>query len=435
MALERTLGLRNGVMIVVGNVVGAGIFTTSGFLAQNVGGPLEFMGIWAIGGLLTLFGALTYAELGAMFPRAGGDYQYLKEAYGPWAGFTLGWVIFWVITPGSSAALAIALIEYLPAFPEDPLGRDLAACGVIAAVAGLNILGTRKAGAAQDVLTIAGIGAIVALVVAGFAAGEGSLEHFVADGAPGEGEGSLGGAFIAVIFTYSGWFAAAYLGGELKNPGRTVPASLAIGTLAVMVLYVLVNAVYLYAVPVGGMAGAKNVALVAAERMFGQAGALPVAIAISLAIASCINANVMTGARVCYAMSRDGLFFELLGRVHPRFGTPHVAVAAQSAIAVALVFAGTFETLLSWVVIAMLVSSVFTGAAVYVLRFRKPGIERPYRVMGYPVVPALFMASYVWIAGAIAVDQPTLVFSGLILAASGLPFYAVWTRRRRSGSS
>jgi len=425
--LRRTLGLRNGVMLVVGNVVGAGIFTTSGFLADQVRDPVVFIAIWVAGGLVTLCGALTYAELGAMFPRAGGDYQFLKEAYGPWAGFMLGWLSFWIITPGSIAALSIAFVEYVPGLPDEPAARKLGALAVIAAVSALNRLGVRIAGNTQDAITIGGVLLLAAMGAAGLALGHGDPSN-LATGATGGLSLPAGGAFIAVIFTYSGWFAAAYVGGEVVRPERNVPLSLALGTGAVTLLYVTMNTIYIYAVPLEEMAGQENVAQLAFGRLFAGRGAFAVAAAILLAIASCINATVMTGARVCYAMARDGMAPARLGAVHPVRGTPSAAILVQAIVAGALVAAGTFDQLLSCVVFAMVLGSVATAAAVYVLRVKKKGTRRPYRTLGYPVIPAIFIGAYIWVAWAIFADRTEIAIIGLILAGSGLPFYFAWKK-------
>ena len=251
MSLPRSLSLFGAVMLVVGNVVGAGIFTTSGLLAAEIQHPLAFLAVWTLGGFLTLCGALTYAELGAMFPRAGGDYQFLKEAYGPLAGFLIGWLSFWIISPGSIAALSIAIVAYLPLAPSVP-GPVWAAL-IIVVLSLVNLRSTHLASSTQTVITVGSLLLLAGLVAGGFAAGAGSLSHFDAD--VSQSFSIPGSAMVAVLFTYSGWFAAAYLGSEVKNPGRNVPLALLIGTVIVAILYVAINATYLYALPLREMQG------------------------------------------------------------------------------------------------------------------------------------------------------------------------------------
>jgi APA family basic amino acid/polyamine antiporter len=430
MALSRSLGLRSAIMLVVGNVVGAGIFTTGGFLASEISLPAAYIGAWVLGGLLTLCGALTYAELGAMFPRAGGDYQFLKEAYGPLAGFLLGWISFWVISPGSTAALAIALAGYLPpVVSDDSTWCSGAAVLVVIIFTGINFRSTRLAGIIQNLVTAASLLLLGALVIGGALWGTGDAGNFSTP-APQEQGASIfsGAAMIAVVFTYSGWFAAAYLGAEIKQPERNVPLALILGTLIVTGVYVAVNAIYLYAIPLTEMRGATNVAQLAAQRLFTGPVAVLVSWTIVLAIGSCINATLMTGARICYAMAADGLMPELLGRVHPRYGTPHVAVLAQGLIALALVLAGTFERLLAYVVFAMLLSSIAAGLAHIVLRHRRPDAPRPYRTALYPALPIIFVTSYIWIAVSVIQNKTLPSLIGLALVISGVPFYFAWKR-------
>jgi len=428
--LRRNLTLRNAIMLVVGNVVGAGIFTTSGFLAGELSHPLVLLGVWVAGGLLTLCGALTYAELGSMFPRAGGDYQFLKEAYGPLAGFLLGWLSFWVISPGSIAALAIALAGHLPGLGEQPELQRLIGIGVIALVSWINFRGVRLAGNTQDVVTAGSLLLLLGLVIGGFALGTGSAANFAAMADPTDGPALMSGsAMIAVIFTYSGWFASAYVGSEVRRPARNVPLSLLVGTLVVTALYTAVNAVYLYALPLAEMRGATNVAELAASELFAAPIAIPLAVAIVLAIAGCVNASAMTGARICFAMARDKVFFARLGAVHDEHGTPHAAILIQALISGVLVAIGTFEQILGYVVFAMLLTSMAAGVALFVLRVKRPDAERPYKTTGYPVVPAIFVLTYAAIATAIAWDNPRSAAIGLGLAATGVPFYFVWRRR------
>jgi APA family basic amino acid/polyamine antiporter len=432
MGLQRSLTLFGAVMLVVGNVVGAGIFTTSGILAAHIDHPAAFIFVWVVGGLLTIAGALTYAELGAMFPRAGGDYQFLKEAYSPMAGFIIGWLNFWVISPGSIAALSIAFVGYLPGLPVDngTLFQKGLAIVVIAILSIVNYRSIRLASGAQSVITMGSLVLLVGLVVGGAASGRGEIGNFSTSPVHLFSFGNvLGPAMIAVLFTYSGWFAAAYVGSEVMRPNRNVPLALLVGTVLVTILYTGVNAAYLYALPLEEMRGATDVAQIAATRLFGSKVAVFVSIAVLLAIGSCVNGTVMTGSRVCYAMAEDGVFWKRLGKVHPRFHTPHVAIVAQAVLASGFVLIGSFGKLLEYVVFAMLLSSMATGIAHLVLRIQHPELPRPYRTVGYPVIPIVFVGTYAWIAVSIAIYSPGTSVLGLGLALTAIPFY-LWKKKK-----
>ena len=429
MQLKRSLTLFDAVLLIVGNVIGAGIFTTSGFLAGELSHPWLFVGIWILGGVLTICGALTYAEMAGMFPHAGGDYHFLKAAYGKWAGFLLGWISFWVIGPGSVAALSIALADYLNPLlqMEGLLAGKLMAILIIFFFAMVNYRGIRPGGTTQDIFTIGTVVILLAMILGGFLYGEGDWHHFTALQPDQMQMGNLFSApMIAVIFAYSGWFASAYIGSEIKNPERNLPLSLFIGTLVVVVIYTLINLLYLYAVPVEKLAGTVNVAQFALQNLFNPAIALAVSLPIILAIAASINATIMTGARICYAMAADKVFWHRLKELHPNYKTPYIAIISQTAIACILVAVGTFNQLLSYVVFVMLLSSLAAGIAIFILRGRYPDIHRPYRMWGYPVVPLIFVGSYGWIALQVGFSKPLISLLGIIITLSGLPFYLWW---------
>ena len=435
MQLKRELTLSDATLLVVGNVVGAGIFTTSGFLAGELPHPLLFIGIWILGGLITFFGALTYAELAAMFPKAGGDYQFLKAGYGLWAGFLLGWVNFWIIIPGSIAALSLALVSYLKpllAF-SDPLSEKYLAVGIIFFFSWINYRGIRWGGTTQDFFTLGALVILMAFITGGLIWGKGSWEHFTVVASQTIPVSKIfGSAMIAIIFTYSGWFTSAYLGSEIIKPERNLPLSLLLGAAIVGILYTLINVAYLYALPLGELTGVVNVGQVAATALFNPAISLLISMAIILAICSSINATIMAGSRIFYAMSKDGIFWSFLKTIHHRFRTPHLAIVSQTVLAVALVCMGTFNQLLSYVVFVMLLVSIATGAAHLILRWKKPELLRPYRTWGYPVVPVLFILSYLWISRQIFMEKPSTSLVGLLLAVSGLPFYFFWTKSNQS---
>jgi APA family basic amino acid/polyamine antiporter len=431
MSLKREINLTDAVLLIVGNVIGAGIFTTSGFLAGELPDPVLFVGIWVLGGILTICGALTYAELAAMYPLAGGDYQYLKAAYGRWAGFLLGWTSFWVIGPGSSAALAIALVSYLAAiFPENGLFPEKpAAVALIAVFSLINIRGIRPGGTTQDIITVGTILILALMIIGGFLFGDGNWLNFTARTGMASGTKLFSTPMIAVIFTYSGWFASAYIGSEIRNPRRNLPLSLIIGTFIVTIIYTLMNVLYLYALPITELKGSVNVAQATVARLFSPAFAWLVSIPIVLAIAASINANILTGARVCYAMADDSAFWSSFRRLHPLYNTPHIAILSQSAIAALLILFGTFNELLGYVVFVMILTSVATGLSLFVLRLRKPALPRPYRTWGYPLVPLLFIGAYSAIAVQIAFSNQSASLLGIGIALSGLPFFFWWRAR------
>ena len=433
MQLKRRLNLFDATLLVIGNVVGAGIFTTSGFLAGELPQPLLFVAIWVIGGLLTLCGALTYAEMAGMFPRSGGDYQFLKEAYGPWAGFLLGWVSFWVITPGSIAVLSIAMVAYIKGFfpLHYVLSEKFLAVAIIFLLSFINYRGVRLSGTVQDIFTLGNLLIMLALISGGLTSGNGNWQHFAsASSASLPFPKLFGPAMIAVLFTYSGWFASAYIGAEIKNPERNLPLSLLLGTIIVTVIYTAMNLVYLYAVPLSQLKGNVNVAQLTAETLFNPRIAQVVSLSIILAISGSINATILGGTRIYYAMAEDKIFWSPLKKLHPKYGTPHLSILSQMILACILVSLGTFGQLLSYLVFVMLLSSIAAGAAHFILRLRKADLPRPYRTGAYPVVPLLFICFYIWIAAQIAYSKPLTSIAGILIALSGLPFY-LWLKTKR----
>jgi basic amino acid/polyamine antiporter, APA family len=436
MNLKRRLNLLDATLLIIGNVVGAGIFTTSGFLAGELPQPLFFIGIWVIGGLLTLCGALTYAEMAAMFPHSGGDYQFLKASYGPWAGFLLGWVSFWVINPGSIAALSIALVRYIEGFfsLSSVLEEKLLAVGIISFLSFVNYRGVRLSGTTQDIFTSGNLIIVLVLIVGGLLVSlNGNWQHFTSVSPVPLPFGKLfGPAMIAVIFTYSGWFVTAYIGGEIKRPERNLPLSLLLGTAIVTIIYTLINVTYLYALPLSKLKNVVNVAQPTAETLFGRGFTHIVSLSIILAIAGSINATILAGTRIYYAMASDNIFWSPLKKLHPVYNTPYVSVASQAILACLFVMLGTFNQLLSYVVFVMILSSIATGIAHFVLRWRRPEVTRPYRTWGYPVVPLLFISFYSWIAIQIAYARPSTSVLGILITLSGLPFYLVWSSFKRS---
>jgi len=394
-----------------------------------------FIGIWIIGGLLTLCGALTYAELAGMFPYSGGDYHFLKAAYGRWAGFLVGWVSFWIINPGSIAALSIALASYITGFlhVNAAANQKLIAILVVIFLSLINYRGIRWSGTTQNIFTAMTLFILATLIAGGILSPKGSMHHFTAVPSGEMAWSSLfGPAMIAVIFTYSGWFASAYIGSEVKRPERTLPLSLVLGTVTVTIIYSFVNMTYLYALPLPKIKDTINIGQISAETLFNKKFSHIITLAIMFAIISSINATVLTGPRIYYAMAKDRVFWSPLKRLHSSYGTPNYSIVSQMCLACLFVIAGTFEQLLSYVVFVMLLSSLATGIAHIVLRWRNPEIARPYRTWGYPATPLLFICFYVFIAGQIALARPTTSIIGMLIMLSGLPFYLIWSRSGRS---
>ncbi|PYV44483.1 MAG: amino acid permease [Acidobacteria bacterium] len=448
--LERRLDLFDATMIIVGNIIGIGIFTTTGLIAEALPDAMLIIWVWIIGGLLTLCGALTYAELGAAMPRAGGEYVYLKEAYGPLYGFLNGWTYFFVINPGSIAAMAVGLIFYLERFwPGVSLGTNfirisllgqslalstgqVVAFAIVFFFSTINYCGVRSGSLVQNVLTVAKLGAILAISVLGLINGGGSWNHFSSTHAlvsSADFLNHLSLAMIAVVFAFTGWFTSTYVASEIKEPQRNVPCSIIYGTLIVMGVYVLINIAYVYALPIDQMRGVVNVGETAARALFGSSASMYVSLAIIISILGAINSVILTAPRIYFAMARDGLFFQGAAKVHPKFKSPANSILIQAICSCLLIFSGTFGQLLTYTVVAMLTFSIMTGTANLILRKSKPYLSRPYKTHGYPFIPAAFVASYLLILANAMVSRPKEGLLGLGIVGLGIPMYFYWKRK------
>jgi APA family basic amino acid/polyamine antiporter len=427
----RGLGAFDATTLVVGSIVGSGIFFVSGEVAGQVATPAGFLGVWVAGGLIALAGALCNAELATLYPRGGGDYVYLGEAYGPWSGFLSGWTSFWVGFPGSIATMAAAwgaAVASLADVQEEwaaPLFGTLAVAGLTT----VNSLGLGPGKWTQNVFVAAKVSVFLLLLMVGVLWGQGDLGHFSGFLAGDEDASGLAFALIPVSFAYLGWNAATYVAGEVRAPERNLSRALVGGTLFSVLLYLAVNTTYLFAVPLGEMRGVTNVAELAAGRLFDTTTATALQALVALVILSSLQATVITGPRIYQAMAADGLFFAPLARLHPRFRVPVTALAVQGALACALLWSGTFGRLLTYTVVPMLFFSTLTVAAVFVLRARRPGLPRPFRTPGYPVTPVLFMAGNLWVLGNVVASGAFAALVGLGIVAAGLPVY-LWFRVR-----
>jgi basic amino acid/polyamine antiporter, APA family len=442
--LRRELGLADATMLVVSSVIGVGLFLTPGRVAAELPDASLFMLAWLVGGLLSLAGALANAELGAMFPRAGGDYVYVSEAYGPSAGFLVGWLSFFVVYAGTIATLATGFAEGLePLLAEGGIlsdgglgepGRVAIALALIVLTSWVNYRGVRSGASFNNVTAALKIATLAALGLIGWALAS-EPSSTAATASPTVSAPSLvafGLALSPVLFTYLGWNAPVYVASEIRSPGRNVPGALFLGLGICTGLYLLLNGLYLRVLSIGGLAGDDHAAESAATILFGGVGGTIVAVLILVSIIGCLNATILVGPRIAYAMALDGLFFAGTDRVHDRLQTPHVAIVVQGIVAALLVAAlRTFPSLLDYTTFAILLAAMASTSALWVLRRKRPDLPRPYRAWGYPLVPGAYFAANAAIAAALLRGRPLECAVALAVTASGLPFLALFSRRAR----
>ncbi|MGI9104175.1 MAG: APC family permease [Terriglobales bacterium] len=445
-SLVRGLGMMDSAMLIVGGIIGSGIFLTAGQIADEVRYPAAFLMVWVAGGAITLLACFAFAELGAMFPEAGGQYVYLREAYGEFPAFLYGWILFAVGQCGAIATLAVGFAEYFGAiWPAGEahilVGRiagftltrgHLVSIAAIAFLTVVNALGVRRGAALIDVATWAKCAAIAVFVMLGVAIGRGDWSHYsAATSVPMRGSAlsAFGVALIAVFWAYDGWVYISWVAGEVKNPQRTLPRAMVISVVAVLVIYFSINAVYLYALPMDALARETSVARAAAIVLFSPGSARWLGALIALSCFGSLCAATMSGARVYYAMAQDGLFFHRMARVHERWRTPAFSLAVQGVWASVLALSGRYDQLFTYSMFAMVASYAATVAAVFVLRRKRPDHPRPYRCTGYPWLPALYLIIVgAWILNG-AWQRPTEALASGVLAVLGLPGYLYWRRR------
>jgi len=433
--------------LVISNVIGVGIFTTSGLLARDLADPRLLLGIWVLGGVLALSGAFCYAELGARFPRAGGEYAYLREAYGPLPAFLSGWASLFAGFSAPIAASAVGFTEYLSfyypvlsmqnhhsASAGWALPGRITATLVIVLLSALHYRKVQIGGSVHIGLTSFKVGIIATFIGAGFLLGRGNPTRFVPAIALGDWPPlapAVATGLIFVMFSYSGWNAAAYIGGEIRDPRRNLPRSLIIGTLVVIALYVAMNALYIYAIPMRDMASVIRIAELASLNLFGLNVAPFLNLIFMGTILGSISAMIIAGPRIYYAMAHDHLFPEVIARVHPRFGTPSNAILLQAVWSVLLLYTGRFEQLLTFSGVVLILFSSITVLSVYFIRKKKADEPRPYSSWGYPWTLLLFLAVSLWILVISFRDRPRESLSGLAVVASGIPFFYYWNRSRK----
>jgi APA family basic amino acid/polyamine antiporter len=438
-SLLRVLGFGSIVGIVVGIMIGSGIFIVPATVAAEVRSPLIMLAVWFVGGLLSVFGALSLAELAAAYSETGGLYVYLREAYGPLAGFLFGWTLFLVIDSGSIAALSVAFAsKYLPYFFNMvPVIQKAAAILFILALMGINILGVKRGAFFQNILTTLKFFALAGIVVAVllFARGDwGNLVTQATDGSGGGIVGKFGLALVAALWAYKGFETSTYNSGETRNPSRTLPVGIIAGCGLVTLLYLLANVAYLFAVPAGEMAKSSRIAADAMNVAVGPVGASVVAFIILFSIMGTANGHILTGPRVYYAMAKDGLFFRKMASVHPRYRTPHVSILVVGSWSILLSLSGTFEQLLRYVVFGHWIFMGLAVSAVFVMRKKRPDLPRPYKALGYPVTPGLFVLAAIFVTVDALIGTFWNSFAGLLIIALGIPAYIYWNRKRSRAS-
>jgi APA family basic amino acid/polyamine antiporter len=477
----KALGLTSATTIVIGSMIGSGIFIVSADIARLTGSPGLLILAWLVTGFLTITGALSYGELAAMMPRAGGQYVYLREAFGPLWGFLYGWTLFLVIQTGTIAAVGVAFGKFLGIFfPSVSADRwivhfgagniglntqNLVAIVVVILLTAVNVLGIRTGALVQNVFTIAKTGALAMLIGVGFLVGRnpeavaanftgfwrglGDL-HPITRGAGGETVlvGTLtilAVAQVGSLFSSDAWNNVTFTAGEVKDPRRNLPLSLALGTGIVILLYVLANFVYLSVLPLAGSptgatviergiqyAADDRVGTAVMQQMFGDTGASLMAIAILVSTFGCCNGLILAGARVYYAMAQDGLFFRKVAALHPTFKTPVASLVVQGVWTCLLCLSGTYGQLLDYIIFAVLIFYILTIAGLFRLRRTRPHAERPYRAIGYPVLPAIYIIMALFIDVVLLLYKPQYTWPGLIIVLLGIPVYFFWRQRAKA---
>ncbi len=455
--LQRRLGVFSATTIIVGSMIGSGIFIAPSIMAGYVAAPGIWIGLWLVAGALTLLGALSYGELCAMMPQAGGQYVFLREAFGPTVAFLYGWTLFLVIQTGFNAAVAIAFAKFLGGVGlrvgENDLvwsagsfalsRAQLVAVAVIAVLTWVNMRGVREGALVQNVFTVLKVGAIAVLVAVGFGSGKGSFTHFsplsgTELGSKGLQLGllaAMGVAMSKALFAYDAWNTVTFTAEEVRDPQRNLPRALVAGTIVTTLAYTAACAVYLYVLPLDRMAGVEEnrVASDVAGTLLGPKGITLVSVAILVSTFGCLNGLILGGARVLFAMARDGVFFRVAGRVDPVTHTPRGALVLQGLWSAVLALSGSYDRLLTYVTFASLGFNALTVVGLFVLRRKRPSAPRPYRTWGYPVTPAIYLAGALFFLLYIFLGDPRDACAGLGLVALGFPAY--WWLRKRAATA
>ncbi len=426
--LPRVLGLWDVIGIVVGGIIGSGIFIVPASIAAGVQSPLLIFAVWIVGGLLSFFGAISFSEMGAAYPQAGGIYVYLREAYGSLLAFLFGWTLFLVIDSGAIATLAVAFSSnYLPHFfPLSKFGSKLIAVCFVAFLVVVNYIGVRWGANLQNALTVIKFAGLVAICGIAFIFAKGNASHFYSPLPPPFSMNlikSFGIALVASLWAYKGWESTTYSAGEVKRPERNLPLGIFIGILVVIAIYLIANLAYLYVFPSGQIAKSERIAADVMKVVVGPVGASFFALIILFSITGAANQNVLCSPRVYFAMAKDGLFFKKISAVHPKFLTPHYSIVLIGLWSIILSLSGTFEQLFTYVIFGEWIFFGLTGAALIVLRKKRPDLPRPYKTWGYPVTPIVFIlcSCYIFIIALIDLIKNPLAFPSIEVVQRNVP--------------
>ena len=433
--LRRELSLLDSTMVNMGSMIGSGIFLVPATVAMYLPSAPGIVLVWVAGGIISLFGALSIAELGAMYPHAGGQYIYLERAYGPLWGFLYGWSAFTVIMSASISAVAVGFATYLAFFlPLSALGIKLVAIVSIILLTAVNTLGVRAGARIQNMLTFLKVAMLGALIVLSFVLKGDAMHTSLSSGAqasPQHFSGSLGLALVAILWAYDGWLEITYVAGEVKNPQRNLPRAIILSTAGVMLIYGLVNLAYVSLLPIATLSTSTFVAADAATAMIGPFGASIAVIGVIIATLGTNNGFILTGARIYYAMASERMFFRSFADIHPRFRTPVPSLIGQGVWACLLVLSGTFDQLITYVIFASWIFYGMAAGAVIVLRNKAPHLPRAYTSWGYPFTTVIFIAFSLYLVVNTLMENPRDALIGLSIILLGVPAYAYWNRKKR----
>lgn len=426
--LKRRFGLRTAIALIVGQVIAVGIFLTPAGMARSVGSPFWLLVVWMVIAAMTLSGALCYGELASRFPEAGGSYAYLREAFGRAPAFLYGWMALLVLDPGLTAVLAVGLSEYFSYIvPLSGGGRIALAIGAVLFFGTINILGARVGANFLQLLTVLKIGTLVFIVLYGFVGGFGDWSNFRPFvSMPADPFGAFAGGLVGAFFAFAGWWEVTRIAGEVEDPERNLPRALTIGVVLITAVYVLTSAVFFYLVHPSRVENDQAFAAQAGEVMFGPTGGTIFAAIVAISVAGSMAAYLMASPRVYYAMARDGVFFAAFGRLHERFGTPHLAILIQMSLAIVLILSGTFQQIISYFFFVVVLFIAMAVAGLFRLRSRP---HDGYTTWGYPVTPLVFLAVTGVVLLLIAAQNPVQAALGVAVTLLGLPFYYLFFNR------